>query len=92
MKTIRVKTINANLRDDARPDFGRVAIEVNDQPITDDFDLWRALDAAERDLLFVVEETNKYKYIREDQQKAVRAVFENLKSLIMDYVRQEAKQ
>lgn len=88
MKTIRIQTLNCHLKEGGKyPDFGREIIEINDDPITNDFDLWRALDAAENQMNAVILESNKYKYIRESQQKANTAIFANLKQLVMDYVK-----
>lgn len=59
---------------------------IDDRPITDDYDLWKAIDGAQTQLRQIIAETSR-KDIREPQQKASDAVFENLKTLIMDYVK-----
>lgn len=61
-------------------------VQIHDEPIKDNYDLWLALDEAEKTMREIIAETNKYKYIRESQQKANKEVFANLKKLVMDYV------
>lgn len=87
MKSIRVLKEDIDLTPEQLRGLRGATEEVfmDDTPITDSFDLWRALDAAEKDMLFVINETNKYKYLRESQGKACKAIFSNLKKLVMDY-------
>lgn len=59
---------------------------MHDEPIKDNWDLYTALREARNVLDTVICQSNKYKYIREAQQKANTAVFDNLEKLIMDYV------
>lgn len=67
------------------------SIEINDNPITDDFDAWRAIDAAEKQMLSAISSSNKYKYIRESQRNACKDIFSNLKTLISDYLAEGTK-
>lgn len=65
-------------------------IEINDTPITDDFDAWRAIDAAEQQMLLALSLSNKYKYIQESQCSACKDIFSNLKTLISNYLEKGA--
>lgn len=64
----------------------KIDVYINSDPITNDFDLWRTIDAAEISMKEVISETSR-KDIREAQQKASKAIFENMKTLIMDYMK-----
>lgn len=81
MKQIKVLTINSNFIKHYE------TIDINDNPITDDFDAWRAIDAAETDLITALSLSNRYKYIMQSQTAACRDIFDNLKTLIMDYLK-----
>ena len=60
-------------------------IFIDDRPIKDNWDLFLALNAAQKSMETVIKQSNRYKYIRETQLKACRAIFKNLSKLVCDY-------
>lgn len=60
-------------------------ITVHSHPITNNYDLYCAICEAENALNSIIIEPYNYKYIKESQRKASKAVFKNLRFLIMDY-------
>ena len=72
----RIPTYSSFLTDD---------IYVDDRPIKDNWDLYLALREAQRNMETVIKQTNRYKYIRETQLKACKAIFANLQKIACDY-------
>lgn len=64
---------------------------INDDPITDNFDLWRTIDAAQMQMRDMIAKTNTTKGNRIVQLRVCNAVFDNLKTLVMDYVYREKR-
>lgn len=62
----------------------KIKVKMDSTPIKDNLDLWRALDAAEREINDNTIAMNQWKDIREANIK----IFGILKNLVMDYVKE----
>lgn len=65
---------------------------VSREPITYNYELLTVINEAERVINDIIMEPYNYKHIKESQRKASKAVFANLRGLIMDYAYKISKQ